>query len=92
MVREIASVLALVILAGGSLDRAYFARPFEVQLGEVKRIVRRSLAQAGKECGGPTEAPGLLGRQFDEEFFDLARRYWLDLSAADRRKAWASGQ
>ncbi len=76
---------------GGSLDRAFFERSFEAQLGEVKRIVRQSLAEIDEECGGPTQAPALLGQKFDEEFLDLAR-YWLDLSAADRRKAWAAGR
>ena len=30
------------------------------------------------------------GRQFDEAFRNLAERYWLGLSAAERRKAWGS--
>ena len=75
---------------GGSFDRAVFDRPFEAQLVEIKRIVRQSLAQIDEACGGPAHAPGLLGRQFDEEFLDLARSKWLDLSAADRRKSWGS--
>ncbi|HEX8223252.1 MAG TPA: hypothetical protein VF605_05500 [Allosphingosinicella sp.] len=74
----------------GSFDRSVFDRPFEAQLVEIKRIVRRSLARIEKTCGGPASAPGLLGRQFDEEFRDLADRYWLRLSAADRRKSWGS--
>jgi hypothetical protein len=74
---------------GGSLDRAFFARPFEAQLDEVKRIVRHALAEIGPECGGPVLAPALLGPGFDQKFRDLASD-WLHLSAADRRKSWGS--
>lgn len=69
---------------GGSLDRAVFERSFEGQLAEVKRIVTQSLTQIDEACGGPAHAPELLGRQFDAAFLDLARSYWLHLSAADR--------
>jgi hypothetical protein len=75
---------------GGSFDRSVFDRPVEAQLAELKRIVRRSLAEIDETCGGPARSRALLGRQFDEEFRDLARRYWLHLSPADRRKAWGS--
>ena len=74
---------------GGHFDRAVFDRPFEAQLVEIKRIVRHSLAQIDEACGGPVHAPGLLGRQFDEEFRDLASG-WLHLSAADRLRSWGS--
>lgn len=78
--------------AGGqTLNRAIFDRPFKAQLDEVKRIVRKSLATIGAECGGPAEALALLGPKFDAEFRDLAR-YWLRLSPDERRKAWASGE
>jgi hypothetical protein len=75
---------------GGYFDRAVFGRPFEAQLVEIKRIVRQSLAQIDEACGGPAHASGLLGRQFDEEFLDLARSKWLRPSAADRRRSWES--
>lgn len=75
---------------GGSFDRSVFDRPFQAQLVELKRIVRQSLARIEETCGGPASAPGLLGRQFDGQFRDLADRYWLRLSAADRRRSWAS--
>ena len=57
---------------------------------EMKRIVRGSLERVHKACGGPADVSHLLGPQFDEQFLDLARRYWLDLSAAERRKSWES--
>lgn len=75
---------------GASFARSIFDRPYEAQLAELKRIVRRSLADIEKACGGPASAPGLLGPQFDEQFRDLADRYWLRLSAADRRRSWGS--
>jgi hypothetical protein len=68
-----------------SIDRALLDRPFEVQLREVKRIVRQYLARIDEACGR-THSPALLGRQFDEQFRDLAGRYWLDLPVADRRQ------
>ena len=76
--------------AYGSFARPVFDRPFEAQLAEVKRIVRRSLARIEKKCGRPASAPGLLGPQFDAAFRHLADKYWLGLSAADRRRSWGS--
>ena len=77
-------------VGGASFDRSVFDRPFEAQLAEAKRMVSRSLAKIDEKCGGPVRAPGQLGRRFDEEFRNLADRYWLGLSAADRRRSWRS--
>jgi hypothetical protein len=65
--------------ANDYLPSAIFKRPYEEQIAELKRIVKRSLNRIPRSCGGPVTSVALFRPELDQSFFELAERYWLHL-------------